>query len=163
MASHGHVVSQDYIEAYKWYNLAAAQGQKKAINNRDQLTQKMTYDQIVEGQQRASQFIAHSTFVNMPTGGGSTYSTETQHPVGDALVNGTRSGSVVGLIGGLMGGKQQNPAQQPAEISFNGILVNSEMIRTLSGQIAWRCTYRVGGTTQTIISSEMCPVSMQFK
>lgn len=163
----GQGLPQDYVEAYKWYSLAATQGQKDAVNSRDQLSQVMTHEQVVEGQQRASRFVARSTFVNSPTGGGSTYSTETQHPTGDALVNGTRSGSVLGLFGALMGGRRQDSnqsqAQQPAGASFLGILVNSEMITTISGQMAWRCTYNINGTVRTIISTEMCPTSMQFQ
>jgi hypothetical protein len=50
----GQGVPQDYIEAYKWYNLATAQGDKQAGGFRDDLSQQMTREQIAEAQRRAS-------------------------------------------------------------------------------------------------------------
>src|SRR5439155_17719707 len=54
----GRGVQQDYIEAYKWFSLAAAQGDADAIRYRDYLISLMTQQQIDEGQRRASQFKA---------------------------------------------------------------------------------------------------------
>ena len=78
----GNGVTQDYIEAYKWLNLAAAQGAKDATEFRNELSQKMTREQIAEAQSRASQFVARSSkgtgndsttqpdVANVPTGSG---------------------------------------------------------------------------------------------
>jgi len=64
----GKGVPQDYVEAYKWYNLAAANdltakasaaiGVQSPAELRDQIANRMTPDQIAEGQRRASQFVA---------------------------------------------------------------------------------------------------------
>ncbi len=43
-------VTQDYVQAHMWYNLAAAQGQKDAGKWRDSLAEKMTPEQIAEAQ-----------------------------------------------------------------------------------------------------------------
>ena len=52
----GHGVPQDYVEAYKWFNLAAAQGHANGERNRDLLSPEMTKEQITEGQMRATLF-----------------------------------------------------------------------------------------------------------
>jgi len=46
----GWGVTQDYVQAHMWYNLAAAQGQKDAGKWRDSLAEKMTPAQIAEAQ-----------------------------------------------------------------------------------------------------------------
>ena len=43
-------VLQDYVEAYKWYNLAAARGQPLAAAARDTLIEKMSAEQIATAQ-----------------------------------------------------------------------------------------------------------------
>jgi len=47
---------QDYVEAHKWFNLAAAQGNLSAAGNRDWLAKKMTPDQIAEAQRLADEW-----------------------------------------------------------------------------------------------------------
>ena len=54
----GQGVTQDYVEAYKFFNLAAAKGHENAARNRDLLAPQMTKDQLAEGQRRAAQFVA---------------------------------------------------------------------------------------------------------
>jgi TPR repeat protein len=54
----GQGVQQDYVEAYKWLNLAAGQGHTNAIKNRDLLAAQMTPEQIADGQKRAAQFVS---------------------------------------------------------------------------------------------------------
>ena len=46
----GEGVAEDYILAYKWANLAAAQGYKNAANMKKQLRKRMTRAQIAEAQ-----------------------------------------------------------------------------------------------------------------
>ena len=43
-------VPQDYISAYKWLNLSAAQGEKQAVAERDTVSRFMTIEQIAEAQ-----------------------------------------------------------------------------------------------------------------
>ena len=54
-------------------------------------------------------------------------------------------------------------AASSASASILGVLVKSEPTTTVTGQLAWRCTYSVAGQYTTIILREMCPVSMQFE
>jgi len=54
MYSLGKGVPQDYVEAHKWWNLAAAQGNKPAETDRGIVARKMTPAQIAEAQRLAS-------------------------------------------------------------------------------------------------------------
>ena len=56
MYSNGQGVSQDYIEAHAWFALAAAQGDKDAVKNRDALAKRMTPAQIAEAQKLAREW-----------------------------------------------------------------------------------------------------------
>jgi TPR repeat protein len=50
MYYNGQGVPPDYVMAYMWYNLAAAQGDEGAITLRSVLEKKMTPEQIAEAQ-----------------------------------------------------------------------------------------------------------------
>jgi hypothetical protein len=52
----GRGVPKDYVLAYKWHNLAAAQGYEKAKKNRDILHTMMTPQQIAEAQRLSREF-----------------------------------------------------------------------------------------------------------
>jgi TPR repeat protein len=52
----GRGVPQDYIQAHMWFNLAGAQGDTDAINNRDLVAAKMTPAQLSEAQKLARQW-----------------------------------------------------------------------------------------------------------
>jgi uncharacterized protein len=59
--ANGRGVSQDYIEAYKWFNGAAAIASHKdvrerAMKHQDAVAKKMTPEQIAEAQKRASEW-----------------------------------------------------------------------------------------------------------
>ena len=45
---------QDYIEAHKWFNLAASRGLEEALAERDALAEKMTPAQLATAQERAT-------------------------------------------------------------------------------------------------------------
>ena len=53
----GGGVPQDYENAYKWFNLAAATGHSDFIKMRDDLAKKMTPQQIASGQDLTKRFI----------------------------------------------------------------------------------------------------------
>ncbi len=46
----GNGVPQDFVYAYMWFNLAASNGARMAIKNRDALAPRMTQGQIAEAQ-----------------------------------------------------------------------------------------------------------------
>ena len=50
MYANGEGVPEDYVKAYAWMNLAAAQGQKDAVKSKDRLRPKMTSAQVAEAQ-----------------------------------------------------------------------------------------------------------------
>lgn len=53
MHARGAGVIQDFVEAYKWYNLAAAGGQRLAPAARDALGERMSAEQLAAAQARA--------------------------------------------------------------------------------------------------------------
>jgi TPR repeat protein len=44
------------VEAYMWFSLAAASGNKRAATERDTLSRTMTAEQVVEGKRRVSEW-----------------------------------------------------------------------------------------------------------
>ena len=56
MYAEGRGVAQDYVQAHMWFYLAAAQGDAKALKNRDSIAAKMTSAQIAEAQRLAREW-----------------------------------------------------------------------------------------------------------
>ncbi len=60
MYDKGHGVPQDYVAAYKWYNLAASrltgETRQAAVNNRESVAALMTSAQIAEAERAARQW-----------------------------------------------------------------------------------------------------------
>jgi TPR repeat protein len=56
MYASGHGVPQDYVTAYMWFNLSAAQGDEDAAKRRDLIAQRMTATQIGEAQNLAREW-----------------------------------------------------------------------------------------------------------
>jgi hypothetical protein len=56
--SNGIGVPQDYKFAHMWFNLAAANGDKEAIEVRDVIAGEMTREDINEAQQMAREWMA---------------------------------------------------------------------------------------------------------
>lgn len=54
----GNSISQDYVEAYKWFSIAAANGVTVAPRYRDGLARSMTPEQIAEGTKRSAEWLA---------------------------------------------------------------------------------------------------------
>jgi hypothetical protein len=50
------MLQQDLVEAYKWLNLAAAQGVEVAKESKDLATKKMTAEQIAEAQRLSTKW-----------------------------------------------------------------------------------------------------------
>ncbi len=57
MYVNGKGVSADFVEAYKWLELAAAQGDAEAVKARDLVFRLLKPEQIAEGKRRAAAFV----------------------------------------------------------------------------------------------------------
>ena len=53
----GRGVPEDDVLAYMWWNLAAAQGNEDAQEDKDRIEQQMTREQIAEGQRLSREWI----------------------------------------------------------------------------------------------------------
>ena len=57
MYYNGEGVPEDYVLAYMWYNLAAAQGNETAQSNKDRAERRMTPEQIAEAQRLSTEWL----------------------------------------------------------------------------------------------------------
>ena len=57
MYENGEGVTQDYIQAHMWFNLAAAHGYENASKHRDDLAKKMTPADIPKAQALAGEWM----------------------------------------------------------------------------------------------------------
>ena len=62
--SKGQGVPQNDVEAYIWLSLAAAQGDIDAPRSRDIVAERMSREEIAEGQRRAAAFVPHKEITN---------------------------------------------------------------------------------------------------
>ncbi len=58
MYAKGQGVAQNYIQAYMWETLAAAQGNEKAVKGLERLEKSMTLDVVAEAQRLAREWKA---------------------------------------------------------------------------------------------------------
>lgn len=56
--STGNGVELDYVEAHKWFSLAAMNGVRRAVEDRRELAQDMSPHEIAEAQRQARQWLA---------------------------------------------------------------------------------------------------------
>ena len=56
MYNNGQGVPEDYVQAYAWYNIAAAQGHDHAENNKKLIAESMTRGQRARAQELARQY-----------------------------------------------------------------------------------------------------------
>lgn len=54
----GNGTTCDFVEAHKWFNLAASRGHEEAAHSRSELAEEMTAREIAEAQRRARQWLA---------------------------------------------------------------------------------------------------------
>ena len=52
---------QDYVQAHKWFNLAASRGEAEAVTERDALAGRMASEQVVEAQKQAAAWQPQAT------------------------------------------------------------------------------------------------------
>ena len=48
---------EDNVEAYAWFNVAVANGNKEVVEYRDNIKKDMTSEQIAEGQKRSREIM----------------------------------------------------------------------------------------------------------
>jgi len=53
----GRDVSVDYVEAHKWFNLAAMRGNRSAVDYRQELAEEMSSSDIASAQRAARDFL----------------------------------------------------------------------------------------------------------
>jgi TPR repeat protein len=70
--ANGNGVIKDYVQAYKWHNLASAQGNELAKQFLPILEQRMTPEQIAEGQGLAREFKSNNATESAPLPPGNT-------------------------------------------------------------------------------------------
>jgi TPR repeat protein len=58
MYGNGQGVIQNYARAHMWWNIAASQGNKIALENRDKVAKRMTASQIEKAQMLANECVA---------------------------------------------------------------------------------------------------------
>jgi len=58
MYKNGRGVTQDYVQAHKWYNLAVSNGSDIAAKERDIVAKRMTPAQVAEAQKLAREWVA---------------------------------------------------------------------------------------------------------
>lgn len=56
----GNGVLQDFVEAYAWLNVAAAQGSAEAATARDELAAFMSPEAVAKGQAKSQSWVAKS-------------------------------------------------------------------------------------------------------
>ncbi|MFQ3786182.1 peptidoglycan-binding protein [Halomonas sp. A29] len=105
----GQGTLQDFVEAHKWYNLAAARGHRHAVTARDAVAARMTVQQISEAQQAARTWQPRAT----PSGIALESSSPVEGLSGQQLVAEVqrelnRLGYAAGPEDGLMGTRSRN-------------------------------------------------------
>ena len=55
--STGHGVDQDFVQAHKWFNLAAIRGLRRAVVDRGELAKDMETFEIAEAQRQAREWL----------------------------------------------------------------------------------------------------------
>jgi TPR repeat protein len=55
--STGHGVDQDFVQAHKWFNLAAIRGLRRAVVDRCELAKDMDRIEIAEAQRQAREWL----------------------------------------------------------------------------------------------------------
>jgi len=54
MYDNGTGVPQNYVRAYMWWSVSAAQGDEDSRSNRDRVADRLTPEQLVQGQDMAT-------------------------------------------------------------------------------------------------------------
>ncbi|MFN0263816.1 SEL1-like repeat protein [Tepidamorphus sp. 3E244] len=58
MHANGRGAVPDFVEAHKWFNIAAMRGEQRAVALRRELSEEMTSDQIAAAQRAAREWLS---------------------------------------------------------------------------------------------------------
>lgn len=103
----GQGTLQDFVEAHKWYNLAAARGHRHAAAARDAVAARMTAQQISEAQQAARAWQPGASAI-APEPSPPVESLSGQQLVAEVQRELNRLGYAAGPVDGLMGTRSRN-------------------------------------------------------
>ncbi|MEQ6917206.1 peptidoglycan-binding protein [Halomonas aquatica] len=130
----GNGTPQDFVEAHKWYNLAASHGHRHAADARDAIAQRMTTQQIAEAQRvaRAWQPEQASAAQVAPAARPDIETLSDRQGVAEIQRELNRLGYDAGPVDGLMGTRTRNAIRQyqsDAGIASNGYATSDLLIR----------------------------------
>ncbi|WP_372613111.1 peptidoglycan-binding protein [Halomonas sp.] len=119
----GNGTPQDFVEAHKWYNLAASRGHRHASDARDAVADRMTTQQIAEAQRTAQGWQpSESASQDAPTPSGPERLTN-RELVAETQRGLNRLGYDAGPVDGLMGSRTRSAIrayQGDSNLAING-------------------------------------------
>lgn len=106
----GRGVPVSYVDAYKWYNLAAAQETAQEIKNateaRQEIVKTMTREQIAEGQRLAAEFVPREEHPSQPVESAPKTIAYTLNICGDNIVRNPTAADIRAAVFALDGDKK---------------------------------------------------------
>lgn len=130
MYANGQGVLQDYVEAHKWFNLAAAQGSSGAREARDRIEKRMTPQQLAQAQQLAREWQPKPAETPAQTTASAPLAREEIKQIQEGL---SRLGYYSGSKDGLMGPNSRSAIEKYQKAA--GLPVTGEPSRSLLAQL----------------------------
>lgn len=157
---------QDFVSAYKWYVLAAAQSQRFAAPVRDALAERMTPAQIAEAQAQAAQFQpGREAPVELSARSEAMAQPADEEPsetlIAQVQLNLKRLGYAVGVIDGQMNEIFElavRDYQNDNQLSADG-RVSEQLLNHLNGSRPEQPTIQPGAPVQIIPNDDRAPVT----
>ena len=108
----GRGTPQDFVQAHKWYNLAAAYGHRNAAEARDTLAERMTPGQIAQAQQAARGWQPDEASQTDPQSPPEIHTLSDRERLAEIQSELNRLGYDAGPTDGLMGSRTRGAIQQ---------------------------------------------------
>jgi len=130
----GEGILQDYIEAHKWFNLAASQGKEGARSAREEVAKRMTSTQVARAQQLAREWEPETAEVNVAPTATNTPESDDSRAISRDSVKGVQQrlaelGYAPGPADGAPGKRTRDAIR--AYQSDNGLRVDGEISQEL--------------------------------
>lgn len=135
----GRGVIQDYIEAHKWFNLAASRGNSDALKARTSVERKMTPEQISKAQQKARDWTPQRyqapllTAKELQSVNNSEPELKDKHSISITQYQLTQLGYKPGAVDGAMGNNTRKAIRQYQ--ADQQLSVDGRITRTLLGSL----------------------------